>query len=203
MSIEEKFWDEKYAKGGISGQGSIGIYRNWKWNKIKNTIGLSFTSLIDIGCGDLRFWKHPAAKRIFKQRVFKYVGLDISKEIIDRNRRNFPKYKFVHTPAHLEIEGLRSQVVFVLDLLFHLMNDSEFELTLENVCRYTNQFLVIYSWCKNPFSRGRVTDGISQYYRNIEDYRYIFNINDMELIREYEVPYDQFGKMYFFKRVLY
>ena len=200
---EKEFWDEKYAKGGISGRGSIGIYRNWKWSKIKNMIGLSFTSLIDVGCGDLSFWNHPAAKRIFKQRVFKYVGLDISKEIIDRNRRKFPNYKFVHTPAHLEIEGLRSQVVFALDLLFHLMNDGEFDLTLENLCRYTNQFLVIYTWARNPFGRDKVTNGKYQYFRSLHDFMHIFNRNDMELIREFKVPYDQFGAMYFFKRVLY
>ena len=201
--VEKKFWNEKYAKGEISGQGSIGIYRNWKWNKIRKVVGLDINSLIDVGCGDLRFWNHPAAKRVLKKRIFKYIGIDISSEIIERNAKKYPNLKFVCSPAHLEINRVRSEIVFVLDLLFHIMDKGEFELIIENCCRYTNNFLVIYSWCRNPFGLGLVSDGVSQYYRNLEDYRHIFNRNDLALIREYKVPYDPYGKMYFYKRDLY
>lgn len=210
MTIEKRFWNKKYREGGISGRGSLGIYRNWKWNKIRKIIGLDFTSVTDVGCGDLRFWNHPYGTRVLKQRIFKYVGIDVSEEIIKQNqeghkdgfKRIYPDMRFLCSPAHLEISGIRAQVIFCLDLLFHLMNDGEFELALENCCRYATQFLVIYTWCKNPFD-GEVTDGKSQHYRHLSEYSHIFNRNDMEQIAEFKAPYDEFGKMYFFRRKIY
>jgi 2-polyprenyl-3-methyl-5-hydroxy-6-metoxy-1,4-benzoquinol methylase len=202
--MEKEFWNKKYREGGISGRGSLGLYRNWKWNKIRKTIGLDFNSLIDVGCGDLRFWDHPHGKSVFKQRIFKYVGIDISEEIIERNRKAKPDFMFYCQPAQVQISGISSQIVFCLDLLFHIMNDGEFEVILENCCRYTNQFLIIYTWQRNPFEGSdTVTDEISNYYRHLSDYRHIFNHNDLELWAEFEVPYDPYGKLYFFRRQLY
>jgi hypothetical protein len=201
--MEKEFWNKKYAAGGRSGRGSIGIYRNWKWNKIKAMIGLDFNSLIDVGCGDLTFFNHPSGKRVLKQRIFHYQGIDVSDEIIEVNKIRYPDLKFACQSAHIPIAGLSAQVVFCLDLLFHLMNDEEFKAALENCCRYTNQFLVIYNWSRNPFGPDKVTDGISNYYRNVSDYNYIFNSQDMERLTTFEVPYDPYGALYFFRRVLY
>ena len=202
--IEEKFWDKKYREGGRSGRGSVGLYRNWKWNKIKAEIGISYSSLVDVGCGDLSFFDHPHGKKMFKQHIFKYLGIDISKEIIERNRLKYPQFEFEVLPAHIEKAGLRSQVVFALDLLFHLMKDGEFELALENLCRYASQFLVIYTWAKNPFEQqGIVTDGKSQYYRNLWEYMHIFSRNNMQMIKQFQVPYDPYGKLYIFRRMIY
>ena len=97
--IEEKFWNKKYAEGGISGQGSIGKYRTWKWVKIREVIG-NFRDVIDVGCGDLRFWEHPIANKILNKRRFKYLGIDISNEIINRNRKFAPKLTFICAPSH-------------------------------------------------------------------------------------------------------
>jgi hypothetical protein len=209
---EKEFWNKKYAEGGISGRGSLGIYRNWKWNHITRTIGTDIDSLIDVGCGDLSFWNHPIGNKILKQKNFKYTGIDISDHIIKRNRirhaegfkRIYPGMKFVCSPAHEEQPGLRAQVVFALDLLFHIMDNGEFVMILENLCNYANLFLVIYTWKNNPFElQNVVTDGISQYFRNLGDYKHIFSKNDMQLIQGLNVPYDGFGRLYIFKRLIY
>jgi hypothetical protein len=204
LAIEKEFWNKKYAEGGISGRGSIGFYRNWKWNMIRDTIGNDFISLVDVGCGDLSFWKHPIANKILKQKHFKYIGIDISEIIIKRNRKFAPELEFRVAPAHIEQPGLMAQVVFALDLLFHIMDEVEFKMILENLCNYTTQFLVIYTWKRNPFELQHVdSDGISQYYRNLVDYRNMFIRNEMRLINSVNVPYDGFGRLYFFKRVIY
>ena len=200
--IERKFWNRKYKEGGISGRGSIGRYRNWKWNKIRQTIGEDFESLVDVGCGDLSFYKHPIANRIIKRKGFKYTGIDVSDFIINKNRVFAPDHEFICAPFHVEQPGLRGQVVFALDLLFHIMDDGEFGMGLENLCNYTNQFLIIYNWQKNPFGESK-TDGISQCFRKLGDYQHIFTTNDMQLFETFTVPYDPFGKLYFFKRLIY
>ena len=204
MSVEKEFWNKKYANGGISGRGSIGVYRNWKWHRIRATIGNDFNSIIDVGCGDLSFWKHPIGKKIRKQKNFKYMGIDVSEHIIKRNRKFAPEFGFIVAPAHEEQPGLRANVVFALDLLFHIMDDGEFIMALENLCNYTNMFLVVYTWKKNPFElQNVVTDGISQYFRKLGDHKHIFVNNDMQLIQGFNVPFDEWGRLYIFKRVIY
>ncbi|MHA2052697.1 MAG: class I SAM-dependent methyltransferase [Candidatus Hodarchaeales archaeon] len=209
---EKKFWNEKYARGGRSGRGSVGLYRNWKWNQIKRIIGDDFNSIIDMGCGDLTFWNHPIAQKILKQKGFKYLGIDISDEIIKRNqemhgigfKRIYPDMEFICSPAHIEIPKKSADVVFALDILFHIMNEDEFKMILENISNYTNQFLVIYTWHKNPFEKkGVVTDGISNYFRHLSNYMHIFMRNDFDPVAGIEVPYDEFGKLYIFKRMIY
>lgn len=201
---ERNFWNKKYREGGSSGRGSIGLYRNWKWNKIKESIGTDYNSLIDLGCGDLTFWNHPIAKKIMRQRIFEYTGLDISDEIITKNRIRFPNLKFFNWPAQIEFEMVHAQIVFCLDLLFHIMNEKDFNLILENACKYTSQFLVIYTWFKNPFKElNAVTDGKSQCFRNLADYDHVFRRNDMRRITYFKVPYDDYGMLYFFRRDLY
>jgi len=200
--IEKKFWNRKYDEGGISGRGSIGKYRNWKWGKIHQVIG-NFREVIDVGCGDLRFWEHPIASKILNQRRFKYLGIDISDHIISRNRKFAPKLQFICAPSHEPIPR-KASVVFALDLLFHIMDDGNFEETLEQLCKASNQWIVIYSWRKNPFEKDyTVTDGKSQYFRQLTEYKHIFDRHDFRLKEFFKVLFDPYGVLYFLKRVLY
>ena len=202
MTIEKKFWNRKYAEGGISGRGSIGKYRTWKWVKIRDVIG-NFREVIDVGCGDLKFWEHPVANKILNQRRFKYLGIDISDEIITRNRKFAPNLKFICAPSHERIPE-KAEVVLALDLLFHIMDQGNFEETLDQLCKASKQWIVIYSWQKNPFEKDyTVTDGKSQYFRKLNDYTHIFNKHEFRLKDFYRVPYDPYGVLYFMKRVIY
>lgn len=60
---------EGYRKGGNSGEGSGGKTRGWKWEQILSVIP-NVESVVDIGCGDLRFWEG--------RKCESYVGVDIS-----------------------------------------------------------------------------------------------------------------------------
>lgn len=201
MAVEKKFWNKKYAEGGISGLGSIGKYRNWKWNKIHQVIG-DFRDVIDVGCGDLRFWEHPIANKMVKdQEGFKYLGIDISEFIIEKNRVFAPKFEFLCAPSHEEIPR-RASVVFALDLLFHIMDEGNFEETLEQLCKASNEWIVIYSWQKNPFPDS-ITDFKSQYFRPLSFHYPFFVKRNFHQIRAFQVPFDPYGMLYFLKRGIY
>ncbi len=200
MTVEKKFWNKKYEEGGISGQGSIGKYRNWKWVKIHIMIP-EIREVLDVGCGDLRFWEHPIANKIGKREGFKYLGIDISDFIIEKNKVFAPKFDFVCAPSHLNL-GKEAQVVFCLDLLFHIMDDVNFEMTLQHLCEAAKEWIVIYTWQTNPFPYS-ATDGKSQYFRRLTNYQYVFDHNGFKLQQLFRVPFDRFGVLYFFKRVIY
>lgn len=198
--MSSNYWDKRYAEGGISGRGSIGQYRNWKWNKIKEILGMDFKSLIDVGCGDLSFLKHPIANKILGKKGFQYTGIDISKHIIKRNRSFAPDLKFILASSHIEQKGIRARVVFCLDLLFHLMDDAEYELTIENLCKYSNEWIVIYNWKKIPIEG---TNSNYQIFRRFGEVNYIFMKNDFYLNKFFDCPFDSYGRLYFFRRLIY
>ena len=203
MIPEKDFWNKKYSEGGISGKGSIGKYRNWKWGRIYQVVG-PFKSVVDVGCGDLSFWQYPIANKIMKDKDFVYLGIDISDHIISRNRKFAPQLNFICSPSHVPQDVSKVVVSLCMDLLFHIMDQGRFELTLENLCKYSEDWIVIYNWKKNPFElQGVVTDGVSQYFRKLGDYRHVFDMNSFELVDFVDVPFDDFGRLYFLRSLLY
>ena len=200
MTVEKKFWNKKYEDGGISGLGSIGKYRNWKWVKIHDVIP-EIREVLDVGCGDLKFWEHPIANEIGKREGFKYLGIDVSDFIIEKNKVFAPEFDFVCAPSHRNL-GEEAQVVFCLDLLFHIMDNVNFEMTLQHLCESAKEWIVIYTWRTNPFPHS-ATDGKSQYFRSLTDYQYIFDHGGFKIQKRFRVPFDRFGVLYFMKRVIY
>lgn len=166
---EEAYWEVRYRHGYDSGEGSAGEERDWKWKAITE-FAPKITSVIDVGCGDLRFWKGEPDR---------YVGIDISKIIIERNRK-IPRenWKFICSPAEERIDGLKAPFVFCIDLLFHIMADDRFEAILENLCYYSSRFIFIHTWINNILGdrdRGPFTDGNHMTFRRFEDYFPIFD----------------------------
>jgi len=70
MNVHLNYWDNWYTRGGNSGEGSRGYYRIWKWHCIKKYVDIRNCSVIDVGCGDLDFWKEWDCKH--------YIGIDVS-----------------------------------------------------------------------------------------------------------------------------
>src|SRR5207247_7199848 len=91
------YWEDRYRRGGIRGSGSVGDKRKWKWEIIEK-YAKSTEDVIDVGCGDLSFWEG----RDFPNR---YVGIDISETILERNRKLRPGLTFLCASAdeYLEI----------------------------------------------------------------------------------------------------
>jgi 2-polyprenyl-3-methyl-5-hydroxy-6-metoxy-1,4-benzoquinol methylase len=140
----EGYWDERYASGGESGSGSIGPSRTWKLDVIDCFLP-QIDHVIDVGCGDLSFWEGRSCKH--------YTGIDISKAIIEKNREKRPDWNFIVSPAETHVEGLKSECVFCLDVLFHIMNDKTFIAVLNNLCRYATKYIIIYTWIRNPLTK--------------------------------------------------
>lgn len=192
MSIEGRWWNRRYARGGASGKGSLGAYRKWKWGIINKHVKVENKTVLDVGCGDLNFLK---GKR-FKD----YTGIDAAEFIIEKNRKAKPSWTFILgdvASKNLFLRGPeRPNVVLCLDVLFHIMDNERFANLLQNLNRWTGEFLFINTWAKNPLPT--VHDGEFQYFRDLNEW---LPLSDLELVVQYPHA-DGFNMMYVFRRIL-
>jgi hypothetical protein len=205
-------WDSHYQKGGDSGPGSTGSVRDFKWEAISKYSDAS--DVIDVGCGDLQAWEGRDCK--------KYLGLDISPAIIERNKRVRPNWKFeLITPGQRTLA--RADTVLCLEVLFHILDEETFVDTLESLCVYSTKWIFVYTWKENPFDKWSVreqairylarrghfskalrmavrhdTDGVFQKYRDFTKYLPIFTRAGFELLAT-ELRYSP-GAMYIFRK---
>jgi ubiquinone/menaquinone biosynthesis C-methylase UbiE len=215
----DEYWDKRYSSGGKSGIGSIGVERKWKWNTIDSYVE-TLDDVLDVGCGDISFWENRDCE--------KYIGIDISETIIQKNRLERPDWTFICKNAKNRIENLSKDVVLCLDVLFHIMNDTQYREILENLCYYSQKYIIIHTWHKNPFteinllkkftrnifklqfgksmealkmlfSEDKHTDGKYQYFRNIETNLNIFEKHGFRLIEVEKNP-NGISAMYLFQK---
>jgi len=142
LTIEKDYWDQRYAEGGDSGWCSVGKLREWRHKIVSKNTSLKNKSILDVGCGDLRFWQG------FKHQD--YTGLDISSVIITKNFNNRPEWKFLCVDASKVELTRKYDVVFCFEMLFHIMSEEAFIGILKNLNRWTGEMLFISCWSKRP-----------------------------------------------------
>ena len=80
------YWEDRYYYGGNSGKGSYAKDAIQKANFLNDTIlNYRLKNIIDVGCGDGNNLK------LFKSDF--YIGIDVSKTIVEKNILSFKKYK--------------------------------------------------------------------------------------------------------------
>jgi 2-polyprenyl-3-methyl-5-hydroxy-6-metoxy-1,4-benzoquinol methylase len=186
---EREYWDKRYINQGPSGYRYKEIIKK-EWAIIDKHLP-DLGAVLDVGCGDLRFWEGNWGK------TYSYIGLDISKEIIEKNRTKHwdaSKLSFITAPAEDYMPSLKADTVFCLNTLFHIMNESNFYKILDNLCKYAKKCLVLSTWVSNPFIEGD-TDGeyqkytffdrkyvISRGFKNLGSYKFISIAKEQVLI---------------------
>jgi len=189
--MEKDYWDKRYSQGGTSGGGSVGEIRDWKW-KIITSFLPKINHVIDVGCGDLRFWEGRDCDD--------YIGIDVSPTVIEKNRLLRPKWKFICQNAFIPIPDLKKPNVFCIDLLYHVLNQSHFFNILDNLCAFSEDLLFVYTLTSNPFGPA-MTDGVYQAFWKLGDYMDIFEDNGFKLLSlKKMIPT---AGMYIFKRLFW
>jgi len=156
------------------------------------------TECLDIGCGDLIFWKNNPLFVFNRYRTCKnYTGLDFSDEIIGRNKNKFPAKTFILSNAETH-HNIAAKVVLCLDVLFHIVDDKTYEATLDNLISYTKDYLFIYTWTNKP---RQLIVTVPQKYRKLDEEITRFNAGGLSLIEKYPVPFDPYGALYVFRRL--
>lgn len=197
--INRKKWNRRYLENKVRIKDNLfcNITR-YVWNIInyyaKDEIR---KQCIDIGCGDLSFWRYNL---FFHRPCEKYIGIDISDLIIDRNKRLFRKHKnrkFIRTSSSRFLNGLSSKVVLCIDLLFHILEDDSYIQTLINLCKYSDKWIIITNWYREPNNYNTSY----QKYRDFNKYQFIFEESGFVLIQSYKIPINDTGLIYVYKKV--
>lgn len=133
----KEYWNNRYKGGGNSGYGSYGEQLNKKLNWLK---GLSVNSITDIGCGDFNFGKN--LMEIYPKAD--YFGFDISEVVVAKNKQLYPQFTF-------SSEGIvpQADLVLCIDVLFHLLDDAEYERMLVSLEKVWTKYLVVTAYERN------------------------------------------------------
>jgi 2-polyprenyl-3-methyl-5-hydroxy-6-metoxy-1,4-benzoquinol methylase len=138
-------WNEHYKNGGKSGEPKeYEIARSWKKIIISTYCDINVDSILDVGCGDLQFWNGDLPSY--------YTGIDISQVIIDKNKLLYPDKKFICSNASTTLD-VSADAVICFDMLWHIIDDNDYIKILENIKKYSKNYVFLYTWNSNIFDK--------------------------------------------------
>lgn len=139
MSTSAKFWEERYASGGTSGDGSRGDRARFKADYLNAFVfERDITDVIEFGCGEgaqLQFAEYPH-----------YLGLDVSPTAIALCRERFAlrrSWAFNTLPSSGRHIGY--DLALSLDVIYHLIEDEVFERHMHEVFMASKRYVILYT----------------------------------------------------------
>jgi SAM-dependent methyltransferase len=144
FSDSANFWEENYAQGGNSGNGSYGALAEGKSQFLNELVkARTVRSVIEFGCGDgnqLSLADYP-----------RYIGLDVSRTAIGLCWRRFAddltKSFFLYDgDCFTDRAGIfTADLALSLDVIYHLTEDAVFETYLRHLFAAGQRLVVIYA----------------------------------------------------------
>jgi 2-polyprenyl-3-methyl-5-hydroxy-6-metoxy-1,4-benzoquinol methylase len=150
----EKYWSERFSKYGLSfrGAGHEGLsekknremYAEAKevFIQICQREGIDFQNLkaLEIGCGSGFY-----TELLHESGVKNYIGIDITDVLFPELERKFPEYKFIKKDVTSEIIEGKFDLVVMIDVVEHIVEEEEFSSCMENLkdCLLENGILIL------------------------------------------------------------
>jgi hypothetical protein len=187
----DNYWNTRYRLGGNSGYNTDEYatkYSNYVWFIIEKSIGKQ-NDIIDIGCGDLELWKNRECE--------KYIGIDISPKIIEKNRKIRPNWTFIVSSADKNFD-INAETVICMNTLYHIMNDLEYDKIINNIIMWSKKYIIIITWYKRPTELK--DDDFYEKYRDFNIYQKRIIDSGFDLILKEKLPFDNHSSLWIFKR---
>lgn len=184
------YWNTRYMLGGGSGyksQKEITGYTSYVWSIIEKTAGKQ-KDVIDVGCGDLLFW--------YERDCDKYLGIDISPRIINKNKKQRPNWSFITSSADAPLD-IHAETVICMNTLYHIMDDNVYNKIIDNLISWSDKWLMVITWRKLPNLK---KDDFYQKYRDFTNYKERIIKSGFVLVLEEHIPFDDYGCIWIFKR---
>lgn len=139
-----EYWEERYARGGHSGRGSLGDLAAFKAKFLNDFVReQEVATVIEFGCGDgnqLSLSKYP-----------RYIGLDVAKTALLLCRERFAddstKSFFLYdSDAFVDRHGIfRAELGLSIDVIYHLVEDEVFDRYMQHLFGAAERFVIVYS----------------------------------------------------------
>jgi SAM-dependent methyltransferase len=138
FSSSKNYWQDRYAKGGNSGDGAYSHLADFKAEILNGfVVERSIHSVIEFGCGDgnqLRFASYP-----------QYFGFDVSPEAIALCQKLFLGDTSKTFDLVEKYDGTRADLAMSLDVIFHLVEDDVFDRYMRTLFSASSKYVVIYA----------------------------------------------------------
>lgn len=179
------YWNERYKRGGNSGEGSRGKFADYKSKVLREFIeSHKIETITDLGCGD-------AYNFDLVNFTGKYRGYDISKFVVDMNNLNKIKSNFNYYVLEKETDYnsvVISQLSMSMDVIMHLVNNYDFDLYMNTLFNSSSQFVAIFNTSTNEQISNM---SWHNFYRNEGDW-VLRNRTNWVIISE-EIPPNELG----------
>lgn len=178
------YWENRYAAGGNSGDGSYGRLAIFKADFINRFIRENeIKTAAELGCGDghqLSLIQYPF-----------YTGMDISATVIAACRKKFAEDRAKKFIVYDPLSTLKSlekvDMALSLDVLYHIIEETNYMKYMSDLFGIANRFVIIYS---TNFSLGEAQH--VQHRKFTETVTHSFK--DWELMQEVANPFQGTGE---------
>lgn len=134
------YWDNRYKTGGNSGTGSYNELSEFKASIINNFIqNNNITTIIDHGVGDGNQLK------LINTENKTYIGIDVSRTIIDRCIEMFKMDTNKRFILDTEIKNDIAQLAISSDVIYHLIEDTVYEKYMKQLFSLSSKYVIIYA----------------------------------------------------------
>jgi 2-polyprenyl-3-methyl-5-hydroxy-6-metoxy-1,4-benzoquinol methylase len=132
------FWEERYIAGGNSGAGSYGEYAIHKAEVINNYVSkYDIKTISDFGCGD--------GNQISLLNGYEsYMGYDVASYALFLCQKKFSGNTKMHF-CSLMSDLPKADLCLSLDVLYHIIDEKEFEKYLLCLFEKSKKFVLIFS----------------------------------------------------------
>jgi O-antigen/teichoic acid export membrane protein/SAM-dependent methyltransferase len=133
-----QYWDERYARGGDSGDGSLGKFGEFKAEILNAFVKREgIRSVIEFGCGDgrqLSLAAYPA-----------YTGFDVSPHAVQLCRNRFKEDRSKTFFEVAEYAGQRADLTMSIDVIYHLVEDEVFDRYMRLLFEASSRWVIVYA----------------------------------------------------------
>lgn len=134
----EKYWIDRYVKGGNSGAGSYDRLAVFKATVINTFVKENnIQTVIEFGCGDgnqLRYFNFPS-----------YTGYDVSPQALELCSKLFQNDSSKHFILMKAYDRQTADLSMSLDVIYHLIEDEVYSQYMTTLFQASHRFVVIYS----------------------------------------------------------
>ena len=200
-----EYWRRRYRVGGNSGSGSKGLLAQFKSEVLSSLLArYEVSTVVEWGCGDGRQLALLDRSAIGIKR---YVGIDVSADAIAFCREQFnhdPGVAFGSPEELVEMFPHQAEASLSLDVIYHLVEDDEFENYMGQVFSSASRVVIIYSSdnaakTKDAHVRHRkFTDWVST---NAPTWRLVEKIKNRYPFNPREPDSTSFSDFYVFEKV--